>query len=150
MFLGTIGIFSVFACTPLILIAHATKLESQLPWPTKEEFFIVVINGIVGSIFADYLWIWATELTSSLISSLSLTLSIPLSFLADSMLRNQVPTFAQVVASIPIMASFVGAALIQNQKISKVKTIKTSVKKHFKQGDGEMANLISDDAEEQL
>ncbi|KAE9550331.1 hypothetical protein FO519_006463 [Halicephalobus sp. NKZ332] len=142
---GTIGMFSVMACTPLILVAHVTKLERQIPWPTLEEFLLILVNGLVGSIFADYLWIWATELTSSLISSLSLTLSIPLSFFADSLLRDQPPTLAQVIASIPIMMSFVGASLIQNKK--KMKTKISNVKKNFKEERSELANLITDDTE---
>lgn len=138
--------FSVMACTPLILIVHITKIEPQLPWPTLEEFLLVAVNGLVGSIFADYLWIWATELTSSLISSLSLTLSIPLSFVADSLLRDQSPNVAQMVASIPIMISFVGASLLQNknERRSKTKKVSSAVKKNFKEEGGELANLITD------
>uniref|UniRef100_A0A7E4ZZ91 Solute carrier family 35 member F5 n=1 Tax=Panagrellus redivivus TaxID=6233 RepID=A0A7E4ZZ91_PANRE len=146
---GTIGLFSVFACTPLILAAHATKLEPQLPWPTREELGLVIVNGLVGSIFADYLWIWATELTSSLISSLSLTLSIPLSFVADSLFRGTPPSPAQIIASFPIMASFVGAALIQNRNSSSQAVERTKVKFTSRtsaaDGDSESATLITDD-----
>jgi solute carrier family 35 protein F5 len=142
---GSMGLFSIFACTPIIIIAHYTGVEKQLPLPTQQQMAFVVLNGLIGSIFADYLWIWATELTSSLISSLSLTLSIPLSFVADSILRGQTPTFAQIIASFPIMISFIGASLIQN---TNGKT-KSKVKIRTGGGETESANLITE-AEEQL
>uniref|UniRef100_A0AC34FAQ4 EamA domain-containing protein n=1 Tax=Panagrolaimus sp. ES5 TaxID=591445 RepID=A0AC34FAQ4_9BILA len=144
---GSMGLFSIFACTPVILIAHYTGIERQIPLPTQQQMAFVVLTGLIGSIFADYLWIWATELTSPLISSLSLTLSIPLSFVADSLLRGTTPTFAQIISSFPIMISFIGASLIQN---TNGKT-KTKVKIRKSGGGTESANLITNnEAEEQL
>lgn len=117
--LGLIGLFSLIVCTPLIILLHIMDIEPQLPAPTGRQFGIVVFNGIVGSLFADYLWLYATLLTNSLISSLSMTLSIPMAMLADSIFRNQPPDFIQLAASIPILISFVGAVLINAKTITK-------------------------------
>lgn len=95
-------------------------IESQLPPPTRLQFCLVIFNGIVGSLLADYLWLYATLLTNSLISSLSMTLSIPMAMLADSIFRSQPPDWIQLSASVPILISFVGAVLISEK--SKRKT----------------------------
>lgn len=54
----------------------------------------------------------AAGMTDSVSASLSLTLSIPLSFLADSLFRNSPPSSIQLLAAIPITLSFIGAALV--------------------------------------
>uniref|UniRef100_A0A915DBT1 Uncharacterized protein n=1 Tax=Ditylenchus dipsaci TaxID=166011 RepID=A0A915DBT1_9BILA len=79
-----------------------------------------------GSLFADYLWLYATLLTNSLISSLSLTLSIPMSMLADSVFRNQPPDMAQILASVPIMISFIGASFVSSSNNNAEKKKNTS------------------------
>jgi solute carrier family 35 protein F5 len=123
---GVIGLFSLFICTPLMVLVHESGLEPQLPPPTMLQFGLVALNGLVGSVLTDYLWLYATLLTNSLISSISLTLSIPLSMLADALIRLQPPNTAQILSSIPIMLSFIGATYVttSSEKISVRKTRK--------------------------
>ncbi|KAI1722569.1 protein FAM91A1 [Ditylenchus destructor] len=139
---GVIGLFSLFICTPLMFFIHISGLEPQLPPPTKLQMGLVVLNGFVGSLFADYLWLYCTLLTNSLISSLSMTLSIPLSMLADSVFRKQPPDMAQLIASIPIMISFVGAAFITNTN-----TEKKSMSRKSKHKDCSFANTTEVDVD---
>lgn len=79
-----------------MIILHFTGIEPQTPLPTKEQLGVLIFSGFVGSLFADYLWLYATILTNSLISSISLTLSIPFAMFADSTFRGQTPDFLQV------------------------------------------------------
>lgn len=97
--------------------------------------------------FADYLWIYATFLTNPLISSLALTLGIPLAMLADSVFRHNAPNIEQVLSSIPIMASFIGAALLLNdskEPLSKKSALKLAVSDKSKDG-SETENLIENE-----
>lgn len=129
--------FAIFVCTPLMILVHESGLEPQLPPPTPLQWGVVVLNGLVGSIFADYLWLYATLLTNSLISSISLTLSIPLSMLADALIRMQPPNAAQLLAAVPIMLSFVGSTLVTTSGGDKLrKKVKSQL-------------IDSDDAEDQ-
>uniref|UniRef100_A0A914EJ56 Solute carrier family 35 member F5 n=1 Tax=Acrobeloides nanus TaxID=290746 RepID=A0A914EJ56_9BILA len=141
-----------FVCTPLMFIVHLTGIESQLPPPTQLELFLTLLSGFVGSVFADYLWIYATFLTNPLISSLALTLGIPVSMLADSFFRHNAPNIMQILASIPIMASFIGAALIMNKSEkgnnSKGSNLRSSIVKVMEKSDGgsyESQNLIENE-----
>jgi len=67
--------------------------------------FILIANAFLGTLFADSIWLYATLLTGSLTSSLSGSLGVPLSMLADSFFRNQPPNIWQIIASIPIMVN---------------------------------------------
>lgn len=72
----------------------------------------VLLSGVLGTLLADYLWLKAAALTDSLSASLSLTLSIPFSLLADTFLRGRPPSVLQLLAALPIAASFAGAASV--------------------------------------
>ncbi|KAK5966337.1 EamA domain-containing protein [Trichostrongylus colubriformis] len=82
-------------------------------------YYIASLVGcFLGTLLADYLWLTAAGMTDSLSASLSLTLAIPFSFLADAVIRSKPPTGIQLIAAIPITVSFVGAALLQNKRSS--------------------------------
>uniref|UniRef100_A0AC35TIS1 EamA domain-containing protein n=1 Tax=Rhabditophanes sp. KR3021 TaxID=114890 RepID=A0AC35TIS1_9BILA len=115
---GAIGLFSVFICTPIMFLVHHYDIEPQLPFPTTYEVGMILLAGFIGSVLGDYLWLKATALTSSLISSLSMSLSIPLSMVADSFFRGKLPSPIEMVAAIPIMLSFVGAAYLNKETIN--------------------------------
>lgn len=100
---GVIGMCSFVFFTPILLFVHQMGIESLYPLPTKQEMLLILVNSLIGSIFSDYLWLRATLLTSSLVSSISLTLTIPLSLIADFVIRHQAPTIDQLIATIPIL-----------------------------------------------
>ncbi|KAH7707780.1 Drug/metabolite transporter [Aphelenchoides avenae] len=97
--MGTVGVLTLVVTIPLMVVGHFTGLERQLPPPTLFEFGLVSLMCFVGSVLMDYLWLYATVITSSFISSLSVTLSIPLSMLADAFFRSEPPHYATVIAS---------------------------------------------------
>lgn len=99
---GVVGIFSFIVFTPLLLILDKLGIEALFPLPTRQEILIILLNSVIGSIFSDYLWLYATLLTSSLVSSISLTLTIPLSLIADVFIRHQSPSLPQLIAAVPI------------------------------------------------
>lgn len=79
-----------------MIVIHYTNVESQLPLPNQQQMMIILLNGFFCSLFADYLWLYSTMLTNSLLSSLSITLSIPLAMIADTVFRDQSPNVMQV------------------------------------------------------
>ncbi|EYB87807.1 hypothetical protein Y032_0257g413 [Ancylostoma ceylanicum] len=77
---------------------------------------LFVYTAVSGTLLGDYLWLTAAGLTDSLSASLSLTLAIPFSFLADAVIRGQPPSGIQLLAAIPISLSFIGAAVVDHRK----------------------------------
>ncbi|KAK6047187.1 hypothetical protein COOONC_15309 [Cooperia oncophora] len=109
---------AAFGGTPLLYVFDVLNVEKLHPLPNKEEIGMVVLSALFGTLLGDYLWLTAAGLTDSLSASLSLTLAIPFSFLADAVIRGNPPTGIQLLAAIPITVSFVGAALVDNKKSS--------------------------------
>ncbi|CAI4223084.1 unnamed protein product [Auanema sp. JU1783] len=116
LMMGTIGILCVFIGSPIIYILDSVGWESLYPLPTQEQFGSIILSAIIGTLIADYLWLLAAGLTDPLLASISVTLSIPLSFLADTVFRQRPPNAVQLIAAIPIGLSFIGAALTETAR----------------------------------
>lgn len=137
---GSVGLLGIFVGSPLILILDAAGIEALHPLPNSMQLASIVVSALFGTLLADYLWLLAAGMTDSLSASLSLTLSIPLSFLADSLLRSSPPSAAQLIAAIPISLSFVGSALVDNHSTS-TRTVVSS-------GEQDQESLLTDEADD--
>ncbi|VDM47728.1 unnamed protein product [Toxocara canis] len=115
-----VGVLTVIIYSPLLLWLHYVGIEALFPLPSGRQFLMLMLNGVIGTVFSDYLWLQATSLTSSLAASISLSVCIPLSLLADTVFRAQPPSPVQLLAAIPITASFLGAAFLRSTSDAKL------------------------------
>ncbi|CAJ0572403.1 unnamed protein product, partial [Mesorhabditis spiculigera] len=113
---GSIGLLAVLVGTPMLFVVDAAKLESLYPLPNQLQAGSTLLAGAFGTMLADYLWLLGAGMTDSLSASLSMTLSIPFSFLADAGLRGRIPTAIELIAACPITISFIGAALLEGKR----------------------------------
>lgn len=111
---GSIGLLALIVGTPLLNVMDKIGVEKLHPMPNFGQMSSIMISAVFGTLVADYLWLKAAGMCDSLTASLSLTLSIPFSFIADTVLRSTPPTTSELIAAVPIALSFVGAALSQN------------------------------------
>ncbi|WKX91959.1 hypothetical protein Q1695_010193 [Nippostrongylus brasiliensis] len=113
---GTIGVLAVFIGTPLLYVFDILNVEELHPLPNTEQIGSIVLSAVFGTLLGDYLWLTAAGLTDALSASLAMTLAIPFSFMADAVIRGQPPSGVQLLAAIPITASFIGAAVVDHRK----------------------------------
>lgn len=86
LFLGLAGLFSFVYLWPGFFIVHYSGLE-RFQWPPRKVWLFLLVNSFVGTVLSEILWLWATLLTSPVISTLAVSLTIPLSILADAVLK---------------------------------------------------------------
>ncbi|XP_007541665.1 solute carrier family 35 member F5 [Poecilia formosa] len=111
MFFGFVGLFNLLLLWPGFLLLHfsgfeAFELPSQLVWT------YILINGLIGTVLSEFLWLWGCFLTSSLIGTLALSLTIPLSILADICLQKVRFSWLFFAGAVPVFLSFFIAALL--------------------------------------
>ncbi|KCV70608.1 hypothetical protein, variant [Fonticula alba] len=86
LFFAFVGLFNVLLLWPLLLIAHYTGLEPfELP-PTSLVFWALILNGLLGTVASDFLWLRAMLMTSPVIVTLGLSLTIPGALLAEALI----------------------------------------------------------------
>ncbi|KAK0426339.1 hypothetical protein QR680_009654 [Steinernema hermaphroditum] len=141
---GVIGLASILAGTPLLYVLHISGIEKLTPWPSGDEWSVLLASALFGTVISDYLCLYATALTGPLTASLSFTLSIPLSILADVLFRHRPPTSLQMLAAVPIVFSFAGAALVGRSVASDQSghATKTSDMEMRERADFERENLM--------
>ncbi|CAD6184446.1 unnamed protein product [Caenorhabditis auriculariae] len=140
---GSIGLMALVIGTPMLTFLDKVGVESLYPMPNSMQLASILLSALFGTLVADYLWLLAAGMSDSLTASLSLTMAIPMSFLADSLLRSRPPTFAQLLAAVPITLSFVGAAFSQKSASKNQKPFRSPAGSGDRKEDN--AKLIEDE-----
>ncbi|KAI8776203.1 solute carrier family 35 member F5, partial [Biomphalaria glabrata] len=111
MFLGFVGILCAISMWPGFLILHYSKQE-PFEWPNKKQWVYILLNGAIGTVFSEFLWLLGCFLTSSLIGTLSLSLLLPMSMLADGAVKDIHFSVLYYLGSLPIVLAFIVVSLL--------------------------------------
>ncbi|XP_078084275.1 solute carrier family 35 member F5-like isoform X5 [Mustelus asterias] len=111
MFFGFVGLFNLLLLWPGFFVLHYTGFEA-FEFPTKTVWMYILINGLIGTVLSEFLWLWGCFLTSSLIGTLALSLTIPLSMIADIYLKKVEFSWLLFAGSVPVFLSFFIATLL--------------------------------------
>lgn len=111
MFFGFVGLFNFLMIWPGIVILHYTSIE-PFQLPRSNVWIYLAVNGVVGTVLSEFLWLWGCFLTSSLIATLSLSLTIPLSVLVDIYYNNVTFSLMFILGCIPVFLSFIIVAVL--------------------------------------
>ncbi|XP_077997239.1 solute carrier family 35 member F5-like [Glandiceps talaboti] len=113
MFFGFVGLFTFLLLWPCFFFLHYTHWEA-FKLPNNMAWLYLVINGLVGTVISEFLWLWGCFLTSSLIATLSLSLTIPLSMLLDIVLNRVMFNWMFFLGTVPVFLSFFVVALLSH------------------------------------
>lgn len=111
MFFGFVGLFNLLLLWPGFLLLHYTGFEA-FELPSQLVWTYILINGLIGTVLSEFLWLWGCFLTSSLIGTLALSLTIPLSILADICMQKVRFSWLFFAGAVPVFLSFFIAALL--------------------------------------
>ncbi|XP_053553979.1 solute carrier family 35 member F5 isoform X2 [Bombina bombina] len=105
MFFGFVGLFNLLLLWPGFFLLHYTGFEA-FELPNKLVWIYIVINGLIGTVLSEFLWLWGCFLTSSLIGTLALSLTIPLSIIADMVMQKVHFSWVFFAGALPVFISF--------------------------------------------
>ncbi|XP_076451334.1 solute carrier family 35 member F5-like isoform X2 [Babylonia areolata] len=105
MFLGFVGLVCALLLWPGFFILHYSKQEVFV-WPDTHQWLLLLIDGLISSVFAASFWLWGCFLTSSLVATLALTLINPLYMIAEVVNKQLNCSVLFYVGSAAIFFSF--------------------------------------------
>lgn len=108
---GFVGLWVFLLMWPLLLLVNFSHVE-PFELPNRKQFLILFLNGLVGTVVSEALWLWGCFLTSSLIGTLAITLQIPLAMLMDVLIRGKTYPLMFYLGSIPVALSIVFVAVL--------------------------------------
>jgi len=112
MFFGFVGLFNLTLLWPGLYILHVTGIEPFYPLPNRTQLLYLGVNGLLGTVLSDYLWLLGCFLTSSLIATLSLSLTVPFSMIADAILWKKSYPWPFMVGSVLVILAFCFASVL--------------------------------------
>ncbi|XP_061189405.1 solute carrier family 35 member F5-like isoform X1 [Saccostrea echinata] len=111
MFFGFVGLFCILLLWPGFFILHFSGTE-VFTLPNSRQWLFITINGLIGTVLSEVLWLWGCFLTSSLIATLALSLTIPLTMLADVIWKGVTYNWLFYVGSVPVFLAFFAVSLL--------------------------------------
>ncbi|PVD39302.1 hypothetical protein C0Q70_01931 [Pomacea canaliculata] len=111
MFFGFVGLWCALVLWPGFFILHYSQAE-EFQLPDKKQWLLILTNGLVGTVLSEFLWLWGCFLTSSLVATLSLSLTIPLSMIADVVVEGKNFSILFYLGTIPVFVAFIAVAFL--------------------------------------
>jgi hypothetical protein len=105
MFFGFVGLLNAVCLWPLGLILSFVGVE-RLEMPTAEEAGALIANGVIGTVVSDLLWLWAVLLTSPLITTVGISLTVPLAVTSDVVLHGDRFAWQYLLGSAMVLLGF--------------------------------------------
>lgn len=67
--IGFVGLWNLILMWPVFFVLHFTEIE-EFELPNKRQLIILCINGLIGTVLSETLWLWYVILINCLISKL--------------------------------------------------------------------------------
>ena len=106
MFFGFVGAFAITLLWPMLPILSAANVE-PFEWPDKTLWLWLALNGVLGTVLSDLLWLHAVLLTSPTVATVGLSLTIPMAMVADAMLHGKSYSIPYVIGALLVVIGFV-------------------------------------------
>ncbi|XP_001601634.2 solute carrier family 35 member F5 [Nasonia vitripennis] len=113
MFFGFVGLFNLTLLWPLFFILHYGQWE-EFEWPNPHQWTFLIINGLIGTVLSEVLWLWGCFLTSSLIATLAISLTMPISMIVDVLLKKVEYPCIFYLGTIPMILAFFTVSLLSH------------------------------------
>ncbi|RZC40166.1 solute carrier family 35, member F5 [Asbolus verrucosus] len=113
LFFGFVGFFNLILLWPVFFFLHFSELEI-FEWPSKQQLLLLLLNGLLGTVISEALWLWGCFLTSSLMATVSMSLTIPMTMLADVLLKKVAYPSLFYTGTIPMVVAFLAITLLSH------------------------------------
>ena len=110
MFFGFVGALNALLLWPVGLILSVAGVE-RFVMPSSEEALALVANGLVGTVLSDLLWLWSVLLTSPLITTVGISLTVPLAVTSDVVLHGDRFAWQYLLGSGLVLLGFVAVTV---------------------------------------
>jgi len=105
-----VGLFNLLCLWPFFVILDVAGIE-EFSWPSRDVFWKLVLNGLLGTCLSDYLWLLAMLMTSPVVVTLGLSMTIPLAMGVDAIMGKFHPTPSYWLGTLFIFSSFLAINL---------------------------------------
>lgn len=106
LFFGFVGVFSLVAVAPVLMLLHVTNIE-RFALPALRYVYLLLATNAVITFISDFCWCKAVLLTSPLTVTVGLSTTIPLAMLGDWVFKSYLVNPWYVFGAAIVGAGFV-------------------------------------------
>lgn len=106
MMFGILGGIITLAAWPGIFIVHWVSIE-KFEWPPKDALMFLFLNGMIGTVLSEFMWAMSIVLTTPMTTTLSLSLTVPLSIFSDVLLKGKKFGVSYGIGAILVIVGFI-------------------------------------------
>ena len=110
---ASVGVLNFIFLMPLFLVCNYTGLET-FEFPSGEILGFLFLNEIFGTVLSDFIWAFSVKNLNPALSTLGITLTIPLSMIVDSILHGYVYSALYICGAILVIFRFVIMAFFEH------------------------------------
>jgi len=107
---GFVGAMSFFILLPVVVALHVTEIE-DLSGLTGTIMAWIIVKGLSDNVLSDYLWGRAVLLTSPTVTTVGLSLTIPLSTICDVIITGKSPGGITMLGAILVTLGFIAVSM---------------------------------------
>lgn len=115
------GLFNVMIFWILGIVLDLSKIEI-LEVPKGDVIGYLLLNGLLGSALSDYLWLYSVLLISPVVSTVGLSLTIPMAMITDWIIKQKDFQLLYIFGSLMVALGFVVVNLDMKTVIEKFRT----------------------------
>lgn len=72
-----------------------------------QHIILLLLAGLLDNVFSDYLWVKATQLTTTTVATAGLSIQVPIAAIVDS-ITGQAPGWLEYLGAVFVMVGFTG------------------------------------------
>eukprot|EP00767_Chilomastix_cuspidata_P005177 gnl/Chilomastix_cuspidata/5374.p1 GENE.gnl/Chilomastix_cuspidata/5374~~gnl/Chilomastix_cuspidata/5374.p1 ORF type:complete len:368 (+),score=122.43 gnl/Chilomastix_cuspidata/5374:486-1589(+) len=110
LFLGLAGAAVLVLYWPLILVLDATGLDVMTPL-TWDLVPALLVNALLGTVLSDFLWALSVNFASPIVSTVGISLSIPISLAIDAIFSGQAFDALYICGAVVVLLGFAVVAI---------------------------------------
>ncbi|KAI8871482.1 hypothetical protein GQ42DRAFT_174523 [Ramicandelaber brevisporus] len=115
LFLGMVGVFNTVFLWLWLALMHYTGIE-PFEWPPSAHIWgMIIVNALIGTFLSDLCWMLAMLMTSPLVTTLGLSLTIPLALFGDVVFKHAILPPSYWVGSFLVVIGFIAINLSEQQ-----------------------------------
>ena len=107
IFLGMVGMFNFLLLVPGFYFLNLANIE-PFEWPNDRAMLYMTLNALIGTVISDFCWAKSVVLLGPLMTTLGITLTIPLSMCIDTFDGKKHLTWQYYIGTAFILGSFSG------------------------------------------
>lgn len=148
LFYGFVGLYNCLFLWPLFFLIHYNVWE-VFSLPDRAQWVTLLVEGLLGTVLSETLWLYGMLLTSPLIATLALGLTMPMSMIVNMSLYQVTYSRLFYVGAVPVVFAFAASILLAQMSRDPVLEILQSCSASLCPGAGRTNKKLSDVDSEQ-